>query len=37
MPRASESASYALAPFAFLDGARRRYGDVFTIRRWATW
>ena len=32
MPRALQSAAYALAPLPFLDAARRRYGDVFTIR-----
>jgi cytochrome P450 family 135 len=32
LPAALQSAWYWFAPYSFLEGARRRYGDVFTIR-----
>jgi cytochrome P450 len=32
LPPALQSAWYGLAPFSFFDAARRRYGDVFTVR-----
>src|SRR4051794_9950875 len=32
LPPALQSAWYGLAPLSFFDAARRRYGDVFTIR-----
>ena len=31
-PAALQSAWYGLAPLSFFDAARRRYGDVFTVR-----
>ena len=32
LPRALQTVWYALAPFSYFDCARRRYGDVFTVR-----
>ena len=32
LPQALQSVWYACAPFSYFDSARRRYGDVFTLR-----
>jgi cytochrome P450 len=32
LPQALQSVWYGLAPLSFFDAARRRYGDVFTVR-----